>query len=145
MTTREYHNQYIGPWPRDIRYSFSDRVGQSAVQLARRDLPHPLPENLRDERSLCALAVEKAMQRYPELMRVDLEEFEKHGTVMEGVVKLPPQPPPPPPPPPPAAEPGAWVGEGGRKRKSRKRRSRKRKSRKRKSRKRKSRKRKSRK
>ena len=132
----------MGDFPREYKYSFSDRVRQEAVQLTRPDMINPLPENLRNPPSLCALAVIKAMENYPSLLRSDLEETERHKKAPEGyLVNFPPgpRPTPPPlhriPPPPQPAAPGDWVGEGGRKRKSRKRKSRKRKSRKRKSRK----------
>ena len=142
----------MGDFPRATLFSFSDRVRQEAVQLKRRDMLNPLPENLQNPPDLCALATMNAMEKYPELLRSDLEETERHKKVPDGyLVNFPPgpRPTPPPPrrisPPPQPAAPGDWVSEGGRKRRSKKRKSRKRKSRKRKSKKRKSRKRKSRK
>ena len=132
----------MGHFPRETLFSFSDRVRQEAVQLKRRDMLNPLPENLQNPPDLCALATMNAMEKYPELLRSDLEETERHKKVPDGyLVNFPPgpRPTPPPPrrispptPPPEPAAPGDWVSEGGRKRKSRKRKSKKRKSRKRK-------------
>ena len=144
-------NRVMGDFPRSTLFSFSDRVRQQAVQLKRHDMLNPLPEHLKEDTpSLCALVTMNAMEKYPELLRSDLEETERHKKVPDGyLVNFPigPRPTPPPPhriptpaPPPQPVAPGDWVGEGGRKRKSRKRKSRKRKSRKIKSRKRKSRK-----
>jgi hypothetical protein len=131
----------MGDFPRETLFSFSDRVRQQAVQLKRRDMLNPLPEHLKEDTpSLCALATMNAMEKYPELLRSDLEETERHKKVPDGyLVNFPSgerlTPPAPARPPPQPAAPGDWVGEGGRKRRSKKRRSKKRRSKKRKSRK----------
>ena len=131
-----------GSWPQAVKYSFPDRVRQQTVQLTRPDMLNPLPENLRNPPDLCALAVTQTMEKYTDLLRSDLEETVRLGTVPRGaLVNFPtgPRPTPPPlnqiqqPAPQQFIEPGDWVGGSGKKRKSKKRKSKKRKSKKRKS------------